>query len=154
MLDLLTVPSHNSCVKTLASFPGSPRMWIRIHGESLVSLLHECDVIEIGPEEKSTCCSTNYAFNTQCIWYSTPDSQICVVSFPLPSLFFLFWIFKYAHTQLRSLYPLSTFDAAHVRNTRLSTPAQLQCSCSREWEPGNEAMKPYLWSVHSVQMLH
>ena len=38
------------------------------------------------------------------------------------------------------LYPLSTLDGAHVRkHTRLSTPAQLQCSCSRAWEPGNEA---------------
>ena len=35
---------------------------------------------------------------------------------------------------------MSTFGAAHVRkNTRLSTPAQLQCSHSGVWEPGNKA---------------
>ena len=46
----------------------------------------------------------------------------------------------YAHTQLSSIYLLSTFGASHVRkNTRLSTPAQLQCSRSGAWEPGNEA---------------
>ena len=44
------------------------------------------------------------------------------------------------HARLRSLYPLSTFDAAHMRkNTRLSTPAQLQCLCSEVGEPGNKA---------------
>ena len=46
----------------------------------------------------------------------------------------------YAHAQLSSLYLLSTFGTSHVRkNTRLSTPAQLQCSRSGAWEPGNEA---------------
>ena len=36
--------------------------------------------------------------------------------------------------------PLSTFDGAYVRkNTRLSSPAQLNCSHSRAGEPGNEA---------------
>ena len=34
------------------------------------------------------------------------------------------------------LYLLSTFGAIHVtKNTRLSTPAQLQCSRSGAWEP-------------------
>ena len=52
--------------------------------------------------------------------------------FPVPSL-------GYAHTQSRSFYPHSTVEAAHVRkSTRLSTPAQLQCSHSGTWEPGNE----------------
>ena len=40
---------------------------------------------------------------------------------------------------------MSTFTASHMRkNTRLSMPAQLQCSRSRAWEPGNEAM-PNVW---------
>ena len=35
----------------------------------------------------------------------------------------------------------SIYCTFHVtKNTRLSTPAQLQCSHSRVWEPGNEAM--------------
>ena len=35
---------------------------------------------------------------------------------------------------------MSTFGAAHVRkDTRLSPPAQLQCSCFGVWDPGNEA---------------
>ena len=55
-------------------------------------------------------CSTNCAFNTQCVWYSPPDNQRCVASRSLPLLFFLFWVFGYAHAQLRSLYPLSTLD--------------------------------------------
>ena len=61
-----------------------------------------------------------------------------VVRCPLP---FLFWVFKDAHTQLRPLYPLSTFNAFmwQKNNTRLSTPAQLQCLHSGAWEPGNEA---------------
>ena len=46
----------------------------------------------------------------------------------------------YAHAQLSSLYLLSTlngFGAFHVtKNTRLSTPAQLQCSRSGAWERG------------------
>jgi len=51
----------------------------------------------------------------------------------------IFWAFGYAHVQLKSFYP---FGGAHVRkNTRLSMPAQVQCSCSRVWEPGNEATK-------------
>ena len=65
----------------------------------------------------------------------------------LPSLFFLF---RYTHTQIRSLdLLLSTLDAVHVtccdmmllcdKNTRLSPPAQLQCLGSRAWEPGNKA---------------
>ena len=86
------------------------------------------------------CCSTNYAFNPRCVWYSNPDSQIRVVSFPLPWLFFLFWVFRYAHAQLRSFYSLSTFDAFRVtKYTRLSVPAQLQCLHSWAWEPGNRA---------------
>ena len=39
---------------------------------------------------------------------------MCVASFPLLSLFFLFWVFEYVHAELRSLYPLSIFDAFYV----------------------------------------
>ena len=46
----------------------------------------------------------------------------------LPATFTLFSVHGYAHAQLSSLYPLSTFITSHVRkNIRLSTPAQLQC---------------------------
>ena len=60
----------------------------------------------------------------------------------LPATFALFSVVRlgYAHAQLSSLYLLSTFGAFHMtKNTRLSTPAQLQCSHSGAWEPGNEA---------------
>ena len=60
----------------------------------------------------------------------------------LPATFALFPVLSrgYAHAQLSSFYLLSTFGAFHVtKNTRLSTPAQLQCSRSGAWEPGNEA---------------
>ena len=71
--------------------------------------------------------STSFAFNARCVWYSLPDSYICVVSFPLPSLFSLFWVLGYAHVQLRSFYRLSTFEGSHVRkNTRLSPHAHVQ----------------------------
>jgi len=47
--------------------------------------------------------------------------------------------------KLSSLYLLSTFGTFHVtKNTRLSTPAQLQCSRSGAWEPGNEARVQFL----------
>ena len=80
-------------------------------------------------------CLTNYAFNAQCVWYSLPDNQRCVVSYLLPSLFFLFWVFGYAHSQLRSLYPLYTWRD----KTYSPLLTQLQCSRSRVWEPGNKA---------------
>ena len=62
--------------------------------------------------------------------FATPlSSYICKVSHPLPSLFLLFRIFGYAVAQLKSFYPFSTFDGAHMRiNTRLSPPIQVQCS--------------------------
>ena len=60
--------------------------------------------------------STNFAFNARCIWYSS-HAKICGVGCPLPSLFSLFWVCGYAHMQLRSFYPLSTFDGAHVRKS-------------------------------------
>ena len=58
-----------------------------------------------------------------------------------PATFAIFPVLSlgYAHTQSRSFYPHSTVEAAHIRkSTRLSTPAQLQCSHSGTWEPGNE----------------
>ena len=60
---------------------------------------------------------------------------------PATCTFALFPILShgYAHVQLSRVYLVSTFTASHVRiNIRLSTPAQLQCSRSGTWEPGNE----------------
>ena len=37
-----------------------------------------------------------------------------------------------------------------TKNTRLSTPAQLQCSHSGAWEPGNEAIDQVCLYVHAV----
>ena len=41
----------------------------------------------------------------------------------LPSLFFLFWVFRHAHTQLRSLYSFSTFNTFYATKKKiLSSP--------------------------------
>ena len=82
-------------------------------------------------------------FNQLCV-----QPSVCMiftrVSFPLPSLFFLH--VSSTHAQLRSLYPPSTFGAFHMtKNTRLSMSAQLQCSRSGAWEPGNEATTYLVW---------
>ena len=62
-------------------------------------------------------------------------SKLCATFTP-----FSFQVFGYACPQLlRSLYPLSTINAFHVtKNTRLSTPGQLQCLHFGVWKPGNE----------------
>ena len=88
-------------------------------------------------------------FNQLCIWHSvcmifarTPPpppphshSSICVVSCLLPLLFFMFWAFGYAHTQLRFFHPLSNFDSAHMRkSTRPLHNFNVHVS-----EPGNKA---------------
>ena len=49
---------------------------------------------------------------------------------------------RYAHARLSSFYPLSTFTASHVR--KIPGSAQLQCSRSGPWEPGNEATCPHM----------
>ena len=50
---------------------------------------------------------------------------------------------------------MSIFTASHVRkNTRLSTPVQLQCLRSGAWEPGNEAMCIALFPSHSQILSH
>ena len=64
----------------------------------------------------------------------------------LPATFAFFPVLShgYSHAQLNTFYLLSTFTAFHMtKNTRLSTPAQLQCLCSGAWEPGNEATGRY-----------
>ena len=60
---------------------------------------------QIGPEflgQKGNCT----LFNQLCIR--------CSVCIRLSLLIFMFWAFRYTHVQLRSLYPLSTFNTAHV----------------------------------------
>ena len=108
-------------------------------GESLVSFLRKHDVIKIGPKQKGNvfaCCSTNCASTLS---MDARQLDTCSKLFATFALF-PFLSRRYAHAQLSSFYPLSTFQAAHMtKNTRLSTPAQLQCSHSRAWEPGNEA---------------
>ena len=42
--------------------------------------------------------------------------------------------------QLSFLSPFYLWRCSHEKNTRLSTPTQLQCLRSRVWEPGNEAI--------------
>ena len=123
----------------IASFPGSPapeRKYMYA-GRAWYLFSRDHDVIKIGPE------FLEQKGNVLCVVHPTMHSTLRVsnvVSFPLPLLFSLFWVFEYAHTQLRSFYPLSTLDAAHRRkNIRLSPTAQLQCSRSgagEAWERG------------------
>ena len=82
-----------------------------------------------------THCSTNYAFNTQCVWYSLETCSKWLVTFalfPVQSLQVCSCTIKI------SLPPLYPGCFSHDKNTRLSTLAQLQWSCSEAWEPGNE----------------
>ena len=78
-----------------------------------------------------------YVFNARFIGYSPPQQldTTCM----LHTLFSVLSLWVHPHTVKVSLLP-STLDAFHMtKNTRLSTPAQLQCSRSGAWEPGNEA---------------
>ena len=111
--------------------------------ESLVSFLRKHDVIKIGPKQKGNVVCVVQPTMLQrsvCMLFNARYLDTCS---KLPATFALFPVLSlgYAHTQLSSLYLLSTFTASHVRkNTRFSTPAQLQCSRSGAWEPGNEAI--------------
>ena len=94
-------------IGTLASFPGSPRMWICICGESLVSFVCNNQIVA---EQKG---------NALRIIQLTMRS--CTIKVSVPPLYL--WRFL-----------------CDKKNTRLSTPAQLQCLRSKVWEPGNEAI--------------
>ena len=100
--------------------------------------------------------SSSYMFNAQCVGYQSLASYVYMRGKSPPSPFLLFWVSGYAHTQLGSSYPLSTFDAHAMKNKikyqALSLPAQLQCSCSETWEPGNETypMIMITWPVYPI----
>ena len=110
--------------------------------ESLVSFLCKHDVIKIGQKQKGNVLHVVQPTTLQhsvCMLFNTLQLDTCS---KLPATFAFFPVLSrgYAHAQLTPLYLLSTFGAFHVtKNTRLSTPAQLQCSHSGAWEPGNEA---------------
>ena len=101
-----TIESKGLNLIRVASFPGFSGMWTCVCGESLVSLLTQqwCNQnrTRLFRTERPYC-STNHVFNAWCLWYSHPDNKRCVVSYPLHSLFFLFWVFGYAHAQWWSL---------------------------------------------------
>ena len=73
-----------------------------------------------------------------------------ILASKLPTTFAVFPVLSrgYAHAQLlRSLYTLSAFNVAHVRKyTRLSMPAQLQCSHSGVGSLGTRLT--YMYTVH------
>ena len=80
----------------------------------------------------------------------------CPIARYVYAIFALFLVLslRCAHTQLSSLNLLSTFTASHMRtNTRLFAPAQLQCSRSGVWEPGNEAIQ-WLLPQHVRKLSH
>ena len=108
---------------TVLYFPSLPYSGMQMctRGESLVSFLKwalhnlkRTRVFRAGGQHLGHC-SASYAFNVRCVWYLLPDSWTHVASCLLPLHFFLFWAFGFAHMQLRSFYPLSALDAAHVR---------------------------------------
>ena len=117
----------------LASFPGSPGMRTCIRGATKAWCMDQnrkamfCALFNQLCVQRSVCMIFDPWYMLQVTCY--PCSFLCSESSGTPM-----------HARLRSLYPLSTFDAAHMRkNTRLSTPAQLQCLCSEVGEPGNKA---------------
>ena len=90
--------------------------------------LRRLDVIEIGLKQKGnvlqivqpTMCSTLSVYDIQ------PPIAGYVSELAATTLFLVLGL-GYAHAQLRSFYPLSTFEGSHVRkNTRLSPHAQVQ----------------------------
>ena len=110
-------------------------------GESLVSFLRKHD---IGPKQKGSILRVVQLTVLQCSVCVVFDARQLDTCGKLPATFTLFPVLsrRYAHAQLSPLYLLSTFGAFHVtKNTRLSTPAQLQCLRSRAWKPGNEASR-------------
>ena len=106
-------------------------------GESLVSFLRKHDVIKIRPKQKGNVLHVVQPTMLQhsvCMIFDARELDKCS---RLPAIFALFPVpsLGYAHAQLSSLYLLPTFTASHVsKNTRLSTPAQLQCSHSGAWD--------------------
>ena len=62
--------------------------------------------------------------------FPPPPDSCC--SLPLP--FFLFWAFGYAHPQLKSFYPLSTFDDAHVQALPACTTSMLTFRSGGAWK--------------------
>ena len=63
----------------------------------------------------------------------------------------------YTHTQLSSLYPLSTFTTSHVRKKyqALHACTTSQCSHSWVWEPGNKSILLYLRELKGwLQYIH
>ena len=69
------------------------------------------------PSWPSTCLTTCAVFINRAIGLCTIQDKTALhfILLRLPSLCFLFRVFRYAHSQLRSLYPLSTLDTAHMR---------------------------------------
>ena len=117
------------------------------------SITPACFLIYWGEVAMFSASSTNYSFNTQCVCICPPNNQRCVVSCLQPSLFFLFWVFRYPHAQLWSLYPLSTLDAVHVRKKYQTFPL---CTTSMfvfrsvgAWERGWG--RPGHWLPHNTK---
>ena len=102
----------------LASFPQNANIY---NWESLVSFLHKHDVIKIGLKQKgnvlrifqlTTC--TCVLQRSVCMIFVTRYLDTCN---KLPATFALFPVLNlgYAHAQLSSFHPLSTFTASHVK---------------------------------------
>ena len=105
-------------VQCMQPYPHSqaPPLWninMCMHaGRAWYLFSREHNVIKIGPEflEQKTFCVLFNQLCVECLVH-VYDIQLLIrvvhVNYLLPSLFFLFWVFGYAHTQLRSLFPLS-----------------------------------------------
>ena len=85
--------------------------------------------------------STSFAFNARYVWYSLPDSYIHVESCLLAPLFFLFWVFRFAHVQLRSfLPPFYLWGFSREKKYQALSACINSISCSGVEKPGNEAI--------------
>ena len=113
--------------------------------ESLVSFVRKHDVIKIGPKQKRFArCSTNYASMLGVYDIDTWQLDTCI---KLPTTFVPLLVLSLIRPRTIKVASTSclSFTTSHVwKNTRLYMPAQLQCLCSRAWEPGNEAMSGWL----------
>ena len=128
------------------------------HTKSLVSFLRKPDVIKIGLKQKGNVLRVVQPTMLQRSVYMLFNARQLDTCSKLPATFSLFPVLcrGYTHAQLSSFYLLSTFTAFHVtKNTRLSTPAQLQCSRSGAWGPGNKAIShaqnPVWWLVLAMR---
>ena len=126
----------------LASFPGSLEHELCIDVESLVCFLRWSwrngnNKTRVFRTERQHL--MRYLPSTLSVYDIRSPIARCVGSCPIPSLFILFWVFGYTHTQLRSLYPLYPRHCSSEKKYQALSTCTTSISRSRAEEPGTEA---------------